>query len=456
MVAIDLPSNLRTWAEEVVGRPLTSASRHFAGASRDAWNLELGHGPDRRELFLLCDKGGSGGSGRDAAVLRALAGSPVPVPEVYGWDETLGAILLERVPGRSDFPLVDDESEREPTARHLMELTGALHRLDPASLRIDHLSVPEAAESCALDQLQPAVRAAGALGDEPEPFFSYALDWLKRNAPTRVDRISLVHSDMGPGNFLAEGGRVTGIVDWEVAHFGDPMEDLAAIAIRDMATPIGHLPTRLREYERSSGIRVDLERVGYYRALVLVRNSLMISLGLADPPPTFDVVEMTMYQTLLLRGASLAICDNLGIERPVVDPPELADPRTRHRGRLIDALRRDLEETIRPALGEGLPARRAAGMERALAAIEHDDRVGVALDRSELDDLGELLGHRPTDVGSGEAELRSRLDAADGSDVGRDRLHARYFARRMGRLAERRRPLMGLLFDRLPQPLEDS
>ena len=142
---------------------------------------------------------------------------------------------------------------------------------------------------------------------------------------------------MGPGNFLHQDGRITGIVDWEVAHYGDPMEDLAAIAVRDMATPVGSLSLRLHEYEQSCGIEVDLDRIHYYRALVLVRNSLMIGLGLAHPADGFDVDEMTMYQTLLVRAAALVLCDNLGVERPSVEgalstpdeaPSALDDPST--------------------------------------------------------------------------------------------------------------------------------
>jgi aminoglycoside phosphotransferase (APT) family kinase protein len=456
VAAIDLPPTLRSWIEDASGLSVTSAKPHFAGASRNAWNVEVERGSLRRELFLLRDKSGAGGSFRDAAVLRALASTPVPVPEVIGHDESLGAILLERIPGRSDFPAVDHEAEREPTAQHLMELTGALLRLDPATLKLAHLSLPETAESCALAQLQPLERTAVALGNAADPLFAYAQGWLQRNIPSKVERISLVHSDMGPGNFLSMGGRVTGIVDWEVAHFGDPMEDLAAVAVRDMATPMGHLPTRLREYEESSGIEVDLQRVGYYRALVLTRNSMLIGMGLAHPPPGFDVVEMTMYQTLLMRAAALVICDNLGVERPRIEAPEPAHPAGSRRRGLIAGLRRDLDETIAPALGEGLASRRAVGMGRALAAIDHDDQVGPALDRSELDDLATLLGHRPTDLAAAEAELRAQIDALDRPDRATDRRLAGYFARRMLRLAERRRPLMGELWDRLPQPLEES
>jgi len=456
MASIDLPPKLRAWVEDVSGLQVGRARPHFAGVSRDAWQVDVGGRDSGRELFLLSDRGRSQGSQQDATVLRALASTPIPVPAVVGYDESLGALLLERIPGRSDFPAVDDESEREPTARHLMELTGRLHLIEPSKLRIEDLVIPETAEACALGQLDPMERTAGALGDSADPLFAWAQGWLRRNLPSEIVRVSLVHSDMGPGNFLYRGGRVTAIVDWEVAHFGDPMEDLAAIAIRDMATPMGHLPTRLREYRKSSGIEVDPRRIDFYRALVLIRNAMLIGVGLVDPAPTADLAEMTMFQTLLMRAAALVMCDNLEVERPVLEPVEAESTRGGYDRRWFAAMQRDLEETIVPALEDGHARRRASGLGRMLSTIEHADGVGPALTRAELDDLEELLGARPVDLDAADEALRGLVAEPDAPTRSADARLASYFARRMMRLAERRRPLMGELMDRLPQPLENA
>lgn len=313
---IELEADLRAWIEKAVGGQVVSATRHHAGASRMAWSVDLERGGEREALFLLKDKGAGGGSLRDAAVLQALAETDVPVPGVRGLSESPAMILLERLPGRSDFPAVDREEEREPTARHLMELTARLHRLDARALAIAHLPWPERPGESTQAALAHLKGALAALGEGADPFFSFAIRWLEEARPTETGVPRLIHSDMGPGNFLHEGGRVTGIVDWEVAHFGDPMEDLAAIAVRDMATPVGDVSKRFSEYEAAGGVDVDLARVDYFRALVLVRNSLLIGLGLAFPPDGFDVEEMTKYQTLLMRGAALVLCDNLGVARP--------------------------------------------------------------------------------------------------------------------------------------------
>ena len=458
--SIDLPSDLLTWVEATTNGRVVGAAPHVAGASRSAWSIDVQGDRARapRSLFMLRDKGKGGGSMRDAAVLRALAKTDVPVPEVVGSCEVQALLLLQRIAGRSDYPSVDDPSEREPIARHLMELTGRLHALDVTRLAVPHLEVPKCPEDCARGTLAQARAAATALGAAADPFFGFALDWLEANVPTNVARYALVHSDMGPGNFLYESGRVTGIVDWEVAHFGDPMEDLAAIAVRDMATPIGSLARRFDEYESSSGTTVDLARVHYYRALVLVRNSLMIGLGLSHPAQNFDVVEMTMYQTLLMRAAALVLCDNLGIDRPSAADADAAGQGASaptQRQAMLEALRRDMLRTIVPATTGAEAEHHCERLARALETFAHEAACAPTLERHEREDAAALLG-------LGAAQLAELADAESIADALRVAIaersaseadFARYFARRMHRLAKRNEPLLGPLFERLPQPL---
>ena len=84
-----------------------------------------------------------------------------------------------------------------------------------------------------------------------------------------------------------------------------------------------HPPEHHRRHQRARGTS---ELGQEHRALVLVRNSVMIGLGLAHPTPAMDVDEMTMYQTLLMRAAALVLCDNLGIDRPSASEAIGAEP----------------------------------------------------------------------------------------------------------------------------------
>jgi aminoglycoside phosphotransferase (APT) family kinase protein len=311
-----MPVRLVEWIEaEAVGR-VVAARRGGEGASRKAWAVDLETAAGTRALFCLCDStSGSGGSMRDAAVLRALATTGIPVPRVEAASVEQGAVLLERIVGRSDFPAVDREEEREPTARDLMRLTAALHALDPQRLPIEHLGAPGRASEHAARQLAELDRLLAGLGAEALPVQSFAATWLRRSPP-RAARTSLVHSDMGPGNFLAERGAVTAILDWEVAHWGDPMEDLAAIAVRDMATPIGPLARRYAEYAAAGGAAVDLAAIAWYRVFILARNTTLIALGLRRPLEDRQREPLARFQLLLLRALALCLCDVVGCERP--------------------------------------------------------------------------------------------------------------------------------------------
>jgi len=57
------------------------------------------------------------------------------------------------------------------------------------------------------------------------------LVWLLANKPMPRP-VSLVHGDFRTGNYLVENGRLTGILDWEFSHWGDPREDLGWFCAR--------------------------------------------------------------------------------------------------------------------------------------------------------------------------------------------------------------------------------
>jgi aminoglycoside phosphotransferase (APT) family kinase protein len=442
------PAELRAWIEESVGGSVRATRRHLAGASRQAWSVDVEADGDVLALFVLRDLGTSGGSWRDAAVLRALGSTAIPVPTVHAADEGLAAVLLERLEGASELT-GDDGVVDEAAARHLMEAAAALHRLDPADLAIAHLGPPDADGDPAATQLAGVEQIAAMAGDGLETLFGFALAWLARNRPAGIGRPSLVHSDMGPGNLLHLDGRVTALLDWEVAHWGDPMEDLAAIAVRDMATPVGHLPTRFAEYAEAGGPPVDLARVQWYRVLVLVRNSMLIGMGLARDDAAVDRAQLTMFRTLLMRAAALSLCDAVGVARP--GEPPLVEGASSEALVLAAHAWRDLRDTIVPAVDDPFAASRAHGAAGIVGHLEHRLRYGADFERRESEDLAALLGGTPADRSTIKARLREQF-----ADPAHEQALAGFFARAMQRRSMLVEPLLGPLMDRLPQRLADA
>ena len=121
-----------------------------------------------------------------------------------------------------------------------------------------------------------------------------------------------MQGDTGPGNFMFEGDRVTHLVDWEIAHFGDPMEDLAAICVRDMVTPFAHLPTLFARYGEVSGTDVDLDRVRYHRVSKCVRSLFAILSFTSQPSDAPEFAIWQAWRLLYIKSACQALAEAMG------------------------------------------------------------------------------------------------------------------------------------------------
>jgi aminoglycoside phosphotransferase (APT) family kinase protein len=122
--------------------------------------------------------------------------------------------------------------------------------------------------------------------------FDVALRWLRAHAPDEPAQLQLVHGDFRNGNLIVGADGVRAVLDWEVAHLGDPAEDLAWICLPpwrfgEMDRPVGGLGQReemFRAYEAASGKRVDPGRVRFWEAL----GSLRWGVGCAGMFEWFD------------------------------------------------------------------------------------------------------------------------------------------------------------------------
>ena len=121
-----------------------------------------------------------------------------------------------------------------------------------------------------------------ARGGTPDPALAFSLRWLRDHIPSYDGPPVLVQGDTGPGNFMYLDGRVTAVVDWELAHLGDPMDDIAWLSLRATQEPFTDFPTRLREYEALSGNVVDEVRVRYYQVMAETKLQVMGHRGPSD------------------------------------------------------------------------------------------------------------------------------------------------------------------------------
>ncbi|GGC48870.1 aminoglycoside phosphotransferase [Chelatococcus reniformis] len=211
------------------------------------------------------------------------AGLPVAEPLLLEEDSRwLGRpfSISAEVPGCEASPEGIPAGHRVTMGRQLWCLLGEIARLDPLALGLDRfMSLPTVA-TCAMEQLEYWRKVI--VDDElhPNPVADAAVRWLLKHPPPPPQKLSLVHGDYRTGNFLyTPDGTIKAIVDWEMAHIGDPLEDLAW-----SLDPLWHwqqpeLAGRLlphaeavRHWEEASGIELDVEAFRWWRIFASLKG----------------------------------------------------------------------------------------------------------------------------------------------------------------------------------------
>jgi aminoglycoside phosphotransferase (APT) family kinase protein len=247
------------------------------GASRETWLVQA----DGRRYVLRRDPKGSVSlvsmTGEFALVARA-AEAGVPVPEQLALEADGGrfgspGILMSFVEGTSVAPRVlrkpDYERARERLSEQLAEALARIHSLGPSDLEG---VLPEAPADPALGQIEECERQLDEIG-EPLPAVELGLRWLRANLPEPAE-VRLVHGDFRLGNFIVDEGGLAAVIDWELAHLGDPAEDIGWLSIRSWrfgndglpVAGVGELDAFISAYENAGGSAVDRERVRYWEA----------------------------------------------------------------------------------------------------------------------------------------------------------------------------------------------
>ncbi|MET0986625.1 MAG: phosphotransferase family protein [Steroidobacteraceae bacterium] len=394
-----LPEGLAAQVARACGATITAVKpRGGGGASRQGAELTLRYADGHEQhAYMNYDtlKGGAADDAafaREAAVLRALSGplrsAGVRVPRFIAALAESRALVTELVAGEADFNKLQRLEDRKATARDFMAQLAALHLHDPRAEKIDgfdELQQPSQVVRASVEQLRERHLQEGR-----HPLILLALDWLDRNVPEDPERIVIVHGDAGPANFLFADNRVTALLDWELVHYGDPMEDLAMICIRNLFQPFVPLPEAFAAYERAGGFKVDLNRVRYYRLFFQVRFASTLSRlgnpGYAPPP----VLGMSLvYGMTHLRVLCEALAEAAGVTLQPITLPE-APAGVHHRSFAI-ALE-DLREVIVPRLEDQQASAKAKGLARLIKWWRDSERFGPAFDAYECQRYAAVLG----------------------------------------------------------------
>lgn len=268
------------------------------GRSRQNWAFDLawqdGGGESHEPLILRSDPPGGlveTDRGTEFAVLKAVERTAVPAP-VVRWLDAEGkwfgrpSLIMRRAPGTCDYYVLNGSrplEERTALAEQLCDLLVTVHKVDWRAAGLgDVLDDPgEWASIVEVDQWEAVLRRDQR---EAYPEIDLAAQWLRSTAP-RAQHTVLVHGDYKPGNVLLEGSEVTALLDWELAHLGDPMEDLGWVTQplrrREHIIPgVWEDAQLLERYQQATGFRVDDANVRWWNVFATYRTAVMQVSGL--------------------------------------------------------------------------------------------------------------------------------------------------------------------------------
>ena len=428
-VKLTLPEDVISWIQSVTGEPVTEADRIPGGATREGWFVDVAT-PEgsTRELFVryspaaLPERGAFHRLGTEAAIMKALAPQGVAVPTILGVHPQREAVLSERVGGATWFYRIKDPDEQVRVAQDFIRNLARWHGLDPRKLGIDALGPVKTVRQHALDRIE-GVRWRGTAPDgSMDPLLRLSADWLARNVPDYDGPVVLVQGDTGPGNFMYADGKVTAVVDWELAHWGDPMDDIAWLSLRTVQDTFTYLPDRLAEYAALSGVAIDEARVWYYR---LFAESTMTTLypneGVGTTRPgeqdddnvTRDIGNGIIYRQLHRRLWLEALGQVMGLE---LDPPSLPAPTEMSEWHHFYPTVLGSLATIVPRIADPLASQWTKGVARVVKYLQELDGAGRQYAELERDEIAELLGRRPVGLAEGRTELAEAARAGRVSD----------------------------------------
>jgi aminoglycoside phosphotransferase (APT) family kinase protein len=350
----------------------------------------------------------------EARVLDALQGFGLKIPEFLGFSDEHQMILMECVDGTNDLTLEPDERTRLRIMNEYYEQLARLHSLDVAPIleNVPDISIPSRPEDVALAgkfQFQEADYVQSRPNLRPEPLLDLGIWWLHANVPQGDRPVSFVQGDTGPGQFMYAGGTVTALIDWELAHVGDPMLDLGVGRMRNMLYPTCSLVEPLRHYEEVSGRTIDRAAVRYYTVMSTLLTPLGTSVAIQRMSARIsDMMPRFGWDVTLRRGMCDALAEDLAIE---VEPPDLPEAPPIDQPTLIDYLAEQLELNCVPIAPDAV-ARYEIDTALAVArAVQLDSRIGATLLADDLDDMGAVVGRRPRDRGEGSARLSEIIEA---------------------------------------------
>lgn len=285
----DFENSLHTLFTSVFGEnaSLQSFRRLSGGASQETWALS---GGDQAAILRRAPGGTSKarssaaiGLAAEAKLIAAAQHAGVPVPRILhvlsDADGIGEGFLMSRVDGETIArPILRNDAFA--AAREVLagQCGSALADIHAIALDTAPSALMQSDGLAQIAQYEEIYRGF----DAPRPVFELALQWLKANAPTPRPPV-LVHGDFRLGNLMIDARGLVAVLDWELAHIGDPREDIAWLCVnswrfgqsQNRAGGFGQLEDLLATYNAKTGAGITAKEIDWWETLGSLKWGIM-------------------------------------------------------------------------------------------------------------------------------------------------------------------------------------
>jgi len=407
--------------EALTGGRVVSSERQIR--HRPAWFVDVDRSGERLGIYVRGDRDSDVQPfpelRREADIMQVLEAHGIPVPHVYGMCDVPNAIVMEKLAGTRDVAEASSDAARRAIARRYVEVLAEMHRLPLEPFEEKGLRKPVGARDVGLAGLDAYLPLYERTKARPEPLLTFAIGWLRRNVPMNRERASFVAFDAG--QFLFTEDRLEAIYDLEYALIGDPMADLATMALREPIEPMGDdVRSLCRYYAELVGEDLDVPAIRFHQVVFSTVAMMQFAGAVANPAPGDPHDVYLSWWIYMRRCLILALAECMPIEPtdvPTTAPTESST--TPIVKMLADAVR------AQPTEGEAQKAKRRASLSLVTFLAEYE-RFSPEVDRVACEEAAPILG----EVCASRVELDAHLEAfvAD-APAARDAEILRFFAR---------------------------
>jgi aminoglycoside phosphotransferase (APT) family kinase protein len=389
---------------------VVSCERLSGGASQETYRImvqtdsgEVPHAMRRSPGGVLVeDVVGHPGLATEARLMQVARAAGVPEPEVYHvltpGDDLGEGFIMQWIEGEALGARINRSEAftelRPKLAFACGEIMARIHSID-----LDDSGLRDRLDEVSPEQFVRQTWERYQTLETPQPMIDYAALWLLDNLPKDF-KPSLVHNDFRNGNFMVSPEKIVAVLDWELAHIGDPMRDLGWICVNswrfgntDPVGGFGRYEDLFRGYESITGQPVDLAAVKFWE----VFGSFWWSVGCLGMAEHYrHGPDKTVERPAIGRRSSECQVDCVNLLMPgavdliqVNDEPSDVDmPRAEE---LISSVRDFLRQDVMTETS-GRTNFMARVASNSLDIVLREWQLGELAKQQELSGLGALLG----------------------------------------------------------------